>query len=96
VNRLTVVYDAVFLAPDISFRFGCSQLCHGLLECDSVLEGLIDRHHAVADGFQLVRLPRVGKEQVLAMPIAGWGRDVKPGPTPEIRDRPAAPAAPLT
>jgi len=29
------------------------------------------------------------------MPIAGSGRDVKPGPTPEFRDRPSASAAPL-
>jgi hypothetical protein len=29
------------------------------------------------------------------MPVPGAGRDVKPGSTPEIRDRPAASAAPL-
>ena len=83
------------MAPGLSLSLRCTQLGDGKLERGPVLEGLVDRHHAVSDGFELVRLPGVRQEQLLAMPVPGASRDVKPGTSPEIRHRPATAAAPL-
>ena len=65
-------------------KLGLPQLRDGQLKRNSVLENLIDRHHAIADGFALAQLPGVRQQLLLAMPITGAGRDVKPGPPPEI------------
>ena len=85
------------LTPGLSLSLSlrCTQLGDGKLERGSVLEGLVDRHHAISDGFELVRLPGVRQEQLLAMPVPGAGRDVKLGMSPEIQNRPATAAAPL-
>ena len=59
------------------------------------MESVVNRHHPITNGFELVRLPGVRQQQLFPMPIACSGRDVKPCTSPEIRHRPAAAAAPL-
>ena len=86
---------AIVSAWRLASALAVLKIREGQLERYTVLEGLADLHHAIADGFELVPLPEVGQEQLLAMPITGTGRDGKPGPPPEIRHRPAAAAAPL-
>jgi hypothetical protein len=81
---------------DLSLCLGCTQLRDGQLNWNSVLEGLVDLHHAIADGLALVSLPGVGQQLLLAMPMPGPSRDVKPGSPPEVLRRPAAAAASLT
>jgi hypothetical protein len=62
---------------------------------DALLEVPVELHDAITDGFQLVRLPRVGQQELPAMATGGTGRDVEASASPEIRDRPAAPTPPL-
>ena len=42
--------------PALSLSHRCTQPSDGQLKRGSVLEGLVERHHAVADGFKLVGL----------------------------------------
>jgi hypothetical protein len=76
-------------------RCRCTELGNGLLQWDALLEVPVELHDAITDGFQLVRLPRIGQQELPAMATSGTGRDVEASPSPEIRDRPAAPAPPL-
>ena len=63
---------------------------NGQGERGSALEGLVDRHHDVADGFEWGGLPGVRQEPLLATPVAGLNRDVRP-PGEQVPAKPVSP-----
>jgi hypothetical protein len=72
------------LSPGLRLSHGSTDPGNGLPQWDALLEVPVELHDAITDGLQLVRLPRVGQQEVPAMATSGTGRDVQPGPTPEI------------
>jgi hypothetical protein len=53
-----------------------------LVPVDAPLEVPVELDDAITDGFQLVRLPRVGQQELLAMVTSGTGREVEASPSP--------------
>ena len=49
---------------------------------DALLEVPVELHDAITDGFQLVRLPRVGQQELVAMVTSRTGREVEASPSP--------------